>query len=204
MENPITRIVEPIARLIAVLCGYGILLLSIAVTVEIVGRKLFAFSLQGVDDIGGYVLAITAAIGASYTMALRGHVRVDVFLVRMPNGLQRVLNTLAMVTLAGFAVFAVWRGSVVLMESIEFQSIATNPLQTPLWQPQSAWLLGLGLFAFIAVAYAVHAIWLLIRGRPELNLYYGPKSTQDELEAELTALAEREAQADALEKGKRS
>ncbi len=202
MENPITRIVEPVARMIAILCGYGILLLSIAITVEIIGRKLFAFSLQGVDDIGGYVLAITAAIGASYTMALRGHVRVDVFLVRMPTSWQRVLNTLAMVTLAGFAVFAVWRGSVVLMESIEFQSIATNPLRTPLWQPQSIWLLGLALFALIGVAYAAHALWLLVRGKPELNLHYGPKSTQDDLEAELTALAERDAQTDAMEKGK--
>ena len=55
MENPITRVVEPVARFIAILCGYGILLLALAVTVEIVGRKLFAFSLQGIDDIaGGY------------------------------------------------------------------------------------------------------------------------------------------------------
>ena len=200
MQNPITRIVEPVARVIAILCGYGILLLSFAVTVEIIGRKLFAFSLQGIDDIGGYMLAITAAIGASYTMALRGHARVDVFLVRMPASWQRVLNTLAMVTLASFAVYALWRGSVVLEESIEFQSVATNPLQTPLWQPQSVWLLGLGLFALIAVTYAVHAVWLLIRGRHELNLFYGPKSAQDELEAELTALAEREAQAEAAKR----
>ena len=197
MDSPVTRWVEPIARFIAILCGYGILLLALAVTVEIVGRKLFAFSLQGIDDIGGYVLAITAAIGASYTMALRGHTRVDVFLVRMPGSWQRVLNTLAMVTLAGMAVFAFWRGSVVLQESIEFQSVATNPLQTPLWQPQSLWLFGLGLFALIAVIYAIHALWLLARKRSELNLYYGPKTAQDELEAELTAMAEREAQADA-------
>ena len=197
MKNPITRVVEPVARFIAILCGYGILLLALAVTVEIVGRKLFAFSLQGIDDIGGYVLAITAAIGASYTMALRGHARVDVFLVRMPLSWQRVLNTLAMVTLAGMAVFALWRGSVVLRESIEFQSTATNPLQTPLWQPQSLWLFGLGLFALIAVLYALHAVWLLLRGRPELNAFYGPKTAQDELEAELAALAERDAQADA-------
>ncbi|MDH3688829.1 MAG: TRAP transporter small permease [Gammaproteobacteria bacterium] len=199
MENPITRIVEPIARMIAILCGYGIMLLSIAVTVEIIGRKLFAFSLQGIDDIGGYVLAITATIGASYTIAVRGHARVDVFLVRMPASWQRVLNALAIVTLAGFAIFATWRGSVVLMESIEFQSVATNPLQTPLWQPQSIWLFGLALFAIIGVTYAVHAVWLLIRSRPELNSWYGPKTAHDELEAELTALAEREAQAETAE-----
>ena len=196
MDNPIGRIVEPIARWGAILCGWGVLVLSVAITIEILGRKLFAFSFHGIDDIGGYVLAITATVGASYTMAMRGHTRVDVFLVRMPQGLQRFLNLLAMATMALFAVFATWRGSVVLMESIEFQSVATNPLQTPLWQPQSLWLFGLALFAAIAVAYAVHAVLLYARGSAQLNRLYGPMTAQDELEAELTARLEREAQAE--------
>lgn len=196
MDNPISRISEPIARWAAILCGWGVLVLSAAITVEILGRKLFAFSFHGIDDIGGYVLAITATIGASYTMAMRGHTRVDVFLVRMPPGLQRFLNALAMVALAVFAVYAAWRGSVVLMESLEFKSVATNPLQTPLWQPQSLWLLGIVLFAAIALAYAVHAVMLYARGSAQLNRLYGPKSAQDELEAELTARLEREAQAE--------
>jgi TRAP-type C4-dicarboxylate transport system permease small subunit len=196
MDNPISRLVEPVARWVAIVCGWGVLALSVAVTIEIVGRKLFAFSFHGIDDIGGYVLAITATVGASYTMAVRGHTRVDVFLVRMPAGLQRPLNVLAMVTLALFAAFAAWRGTVVLMESIEFQSVATNPLQTPLWQPQSLWLGGIYLFAAIAAAYAVHAVLLYARGAAQLNRFYGPMTAQDELEAELTARLEREAQAE--------
>jgi TRAP-type C4-dicarboxylate transport system permease small subunit len=172
-----------------------VLVLSVMVSIEIVGRKLFAFSFQGTDDMGGFVLAIIAVVGASYTMAMRGHTRVDVFLVRMPVSVQRWLNTIAMVTLAGFACFATWRGSTVFLESIEFQSVASNPLQTPLWQPQLVWMIGLTLFALIALAYAVHAIMLLVRGSPELNRFYGPQSAQDELDAELSARAERSAPA---------
>jgi membrane-anchored glycerophosphoryl diester phosphodiesterase (GDPDase) len=114
--------------------------------------------------------------------------------VRMPTAWQRVLNLLAMVTMAVFAIFAAWRGSTVLLESIEFQSVASNPLQTPLWQPQSLWLIGLVLFALISLAYAVHALLLFVKGDPKLNRFYGPASVQDELEAELTAQAERAAQ----------
>ncbi len=147
MDDPISRVVEPVARVAAIVCGYAVLLLSLAVSVEIVGRKLFSHSFPGTDDIGGYVLAIVAIVGASYTMAKRGHTRVDIFLVRMPTAWQRMLNLLAMVTMAAFAIFAAWRGTTVLLESIEFQSVASNPLQTPLWQPQSLWLIGLVLFA---------------------------------------------------------
>ena len=195
--NPISRIVEPVARAAAILCGYTVLLLSVLVSIDIVGRKLAGFTFQGMDDLGGYVLAIIAVVGASYTMAMRGQTRVDVFLVRMPQGAQRVLNALAMVTMAGFAAFAAWRGLEVLMESIEFQSVATNPLQTPLWQPQLAWFVGLALFALISLLYALHALVLLVRGSADLNRMYGPASAQDELEAELTARAEREAQDEA-------
>lgn len=194
MDNPVSRVVEPVARWAAVVCGWAALIYSFAVAYEILGRKLFGFSFQGIDDIGGYVLAITAAVGASFTMAMRGHTRVDVFLVRMRPAWQRALNTLAMVTMAVFGCYAAWRGLAVLRESIEFQSVATNPLQTPLWQPQSLWLAGLSLFALISVAYAVHALTLYFRGGTELNRHYGPQSAQDELEAELTARAEREAQ----------
>jgi TRAP-type C4-dicarboxylate transport system permease small subunit len=194
MDDPISRVVEPVARLAAIICGYAVLLLSLAVSVEIVGRKQFSHSFPGTDDIGGYVLAIIAVIGASYTMAKRGHTRVDIFLVKMPTAWQRVLNLLAMLTMAAFAIFAAWRGSTVLLESIEFQSVASNPLQTPLWQPQSLWLIGLVLFALISGAYALHALLLFVQGDPKLNRFYGPASVQDELEAELTAQAERAAQ----------
>ena len=195
MNNPISRVVEPVARVAAIISGYAVLLLCAAVSIDIVGRKLFSFSLQGTDDMGGYVLAIIAVVGASYTMAMRGHTRVDVFLVRMSPFWQRVLNVTAMVTMAGFASFAAWRGLDVLRDSIEFQSVASNPLQTPLWQPQGLWVIGLMLFALISLAYACHSIVLLARGSPELNRLYGPASAQDELEAELTARAERQAQA---------
>jgi TRAP-type C4-dicarboxylate transport system permease small subunit len=200
-EDPISRVVEPMARIAAVICGYAVLLLSLAVSVEIVGRKVFSHSFPGTDDMGGYVLAIISVVGASYTMAKRGHTRVDIFLVKLPTGWQRVLNLLAMVSMAAFATFAAWRGSSVLLESIEFQSVASNPLQTPLWQPQSLWLIGLVLFALISLAYALHALLLFVRGDSGLNRYYGPASVQDELEAELTAQAERAAQAEQAVQG---
>ncbi|MGH8789725.1 MAG: TRAP transporter small permease subunit [Cupriavidus necator] len=196
MEDPISRVVEPVARVAAIICGYAVLLLSLAVSVEIIGRKVFSHSFPGTDDIGGYVLAIIAVIGASYTMAKRGHTRVDIFLVKLPAAAQRLLNVLAMVTMAAFATFAAWRGTTVLLESIEFQSVASNPLQTPLWQPQVLWLIGLVLFALISLAYAGHSLLLLASGDPKLNRYYGPASVQDELEAELTAQAERAAQSE--------
>ena len=141
--NPLSRVVQPIARVVAILSGYAVLLIAALIGFEVIARKLFAFSLQGVDDYGGYVLAITAAVGACYTMAQRGHTRIDLFLVRMPKGLQRWLNTIAMVTLAAMTLFGAWRGWSALAETIEFKSVSSTPAQTPLWMPQTFWLVRL-------------------------------------------------------------
>ncbi len=191
-DNPVSRIVQPVARIAAILSGYAVLAIAFLTGIEIIGRKFFGFSLQGVDDYGGYVLAITAAVGACYTMAQRGHTRIDLFLLRMPRGVQRWLNVLAMLTLAALATYSALRGWSVLAESIEFQSVSSTPAQTPLWAPQTLWLAGLTLFAVFAIAYAAHAVVLLLRGAPELNRWYGPHTVQEELDEELAAARDRD------------
>lgn len=190
--NPVSRIVEPIARALSIFIGWGVLIFAIAMTLEIIGRKLFATSFKGMDELGGFILAIVAAAGASYSMALRAHTRVDVFLVRMSKGAQSVLNTLALLALAGSAGFAAWRGWAVLEETMEFSSSAPN-LGIPLFYPQLLWLFGLILFAIIALAYAFHALCLLATGRPGINRFYGPLSVDEELEGELEAMKDRAA-----------
>jgi len=193
MDNPLNRIVQPVARTAAILCGYGILILSFAIGVEVIGRKFFGFSLQGVDDFGGFVLAIAAAIGASYTLAHRGHTRIDVFLLRMAPARQAILNLAAMLTFAVFAGFAFWQAVSVWRESRMFMSVSDGPLQTPLVYPQGIWVFGLFLMAIFALAYAVHAALLFAKNPGALNKIYGPATVDEEVEAELAARREREA-----------
>lgn len=188
--NPISEKIIPATRWATIACGWVLLAYAVGLTLEILGRKFFATSFKGIDELGGFVLAVSAAVGASYAMAQRSHTRVDVFLVRFPRPVQRLLNTLAMLCFAAFACFAAWRGVAVLRDTLEFGSTATN-LEQPLWVPQALWVAGLGLLALISLAYALHAAVLLATRRPELNAWYGPPGAQDELDAELANLRAR-------------
>ena len=111
---------------------------------------------------------------------------------RLPAVGQGAANVLAMFTLAAMALFAVWRGIDVLKESLEFQSRAPTPLQTPLWIPQTFWLAGLAFFALVATALALHAGVLMVRDRGRLNTFYGPPTLEEEIEKEVGALRERQ------------
>jgi TRAP-type C4-dicarboxylate transport system permease small subunit len=192
--NPVVRVVEPITRIAAILCGWWLLVISAFTVVEIVGRKLFGFTLQGVDEVGGYTLAVAASLGFAHALAGRAHTRIDFLIQKLGEGARARLNVLAMVTLALMAAFALWKGLPVLMESIEFQSHSTSPLQTPMWIPQGLWIIGLALFAGVALALGGHALLLLARGDyARINAFYGPPSLEEEIAREVSALDARQA-----------
>jgi len=171
--NPLNTVLGPLNKVAALACGYVLLFLALALSVEIIARKFFLISLQGIDDLGGYALAFSASIGASYALFNKNHTRVDMLLAQLSGPAQRYLNAFAMLCMAALALFSAWRCSIVLFESIEFQSIATNPLQTPMWQPQGIWLAGIYIFALTASCYAVHVLWLLWKKKPGINAWYG-------------------------------
>jgi TRAP-type C4-dicarboxylate transport system permease small subunit len=168
------------------------LLLSFVVAVETISRKVFNFSLQGADELGGYSLAIGSTIAFSLALAGRNHIRVDVFHEMFPRRLKAALNWLSIVGLAAAALLFVVVSLRVLRESVEYGSTAQTPWATPLVYPQSLWYFGLVLFMLVAGGFAIRATWLLFSGRvDELNVEFHPKSAKEELKEELDDFAQR-------------
>lgn len=183
---------DTIERWLGTLFGLIFVALSLLVAVETVVRKLFNFSLQGADELGGYALAICATIAFSLALLGRTHIRVDVFHDHLPAWLQTGLNWLSAASIAAFALLLAWLSWFVLQDSRSYQSVSQTPWATPLVWPQTAWVIGLAIFAAVALAMAARATWLLLRGRvAQLNREFGPRSTKDEVDEELQDLQHR-------------
>jgi TRAP-type C4-dicarboxylate transport system permease small subunit len=189
--------VEGVSRLFAILVGYALLLLSIFVCLEILLRRFVGYSLQGVDEVGGYVLAVTCAFGFGYALLHRAHTRIDIVLARAPSAAQAALNVLALVILAAIAGFMAWRAWAVFRRSLELGSISATPLQTPIWIPQAFWIAGLMLFAAVALMLALRGLFLLFRGASAVNRELGPVTLQQEIEEEIEKAGVREPRAGA-------
>ena len=184
-RTPFARGLERVVDLLTVACGWWLIALSIATCVEMAGRKLFAFSLQGVDEVGGYTYAIVGAIGFSYALLTRGHTRVDYLVGRLPPRVRAAVNLASTVTLALLAAFCAWRAGFVVADSVAMKAASQSPLATPLWIPQGAWLAAFVVFAFATLVAAVDAIVLAGRGRwDELNRRHGPQTMEEEIESE--------------------
>lgn len=187
------RFKENVEAVLAFAFGVIFLGLSVIVSIETLTRKLFNFSLQGADELGGYTLALGSTLAFSLAVMGRAHIRVDVLHERFPKSCQAVLNLVSIVSLAAFGIFICWLAFQVLVDTFDYGSTAPTPWATPLAYPQSLWLAGLIAFALVASGYALQAIRHFLNGRTDRLLTdFSPKSAKEELKEELDDLALRQ------------
>lgn len=184
--RPLLALIDRLAFALAFLCGVGVLLLALLITWDIVARKVFGFSVQGTDELGGYVLALIGSLGMAHVLSRREFTRIDLAFPYLPARLRRVLHAAAYVALAGVAMFFAHRALLTLEETLQFDSVANTPLQTPLWIPQGLWAAGMVLFALAAVLHAIRALALLVLQPGQVEAEYGCTSTKDEVDAFLS------------------
>ena len=183
-ENPVARVVGPAVRVLQIACGWALLAICFATLYDIVARRLFNHSVQGVNEVGAYLLAIVSAFGFASALLQKAHSRVDFLYAYLPKSVISVLNLLTSVLLAVLAAISLFEGWNVLDESLLFDSRAATPLQTPMWIPQGLWIAGLAVFAGVTLACAVHSIYLFAVDRPRLDRLYGPLSLEGQIAVE--------------------
>src|SRR5687767_10163694 len=139
----------PVARAVAIASGWCLMAIAVLTCIEVIGRKFFAFSFQGVDELSGYAMAVVSAAGFTYALGTRAHMRITLAFPYLPAWLCSVLNVVALITLAAMAVFCAVRGLAEVQASIGAHKgdwtdpmvwrRANTPMQTPLWMPQALW-----------------------------------------------------------------
>lgn len=175
------RAFEKIAATFALGAGVAIAVLAVLITIDIIGRDFLGASIQGTDEIGGYVLAFVGSLGMALTLLRRGHPRIEIFFRFFPRVMRDSLHVLAQLAMAAFAVFMAWHAWGELQTTLRFGAITNTPLQTPLWVPQGVWLTGTAFFALTACLTTAHALILLFTDRTSIEKYYGSPTVDEEV-----------------------
>ncbi len=176
--------------------GGGLLIaLSLGVGAEVVLRRLFGHSLGGMDEIGGYVLAITATLAFTEALFSRSHIRIGVVHGRLgPRG-RALLDLVAMLGLIWFFSILLWFGWAMLVRNWGLGTRSMTPMQTPLWIPQGMWIAALALFYLSALALLARALVAMARGDwAQAAALIGARNDADELRDERMLSAEARGQ----------
>jgi TRAP-type C4-dicarboxylate transport system permease small subunit len=152
---------------LSVLIGGVLVVYSVFVCVEIIGRRFFGFSFQGVDEVGGYLMATMVAVGLSCALYSHAHIRIDILLKYLPRALAMWLNVVTLAALSVLALFLFSRALFVLSDSYALQSVSSTPLLTPLVIPQSIWAGGLLIFVIASLNYFIRSLRHGLQGEAE-------------------------------------
>jgi len=184
--------VQKVSFILSWLFGAALIALSFFVTAETIARKLFNFSFQGADELGGYVLAIGGALSFTVCLLERGHIRIDLIHDLMPKSVQAVLNWLSAIMLAGFGLFLAYYCALVVRDTLIYNSTAPTAWATPMIVPQSIWYVCLLAFSITSFILAVQATRRLLAGEfARLNVEFHPKGALDELRDEISDIEKR-------------
>lgn len=189
--DPILAVTRRVCQVSVWIGGLLMIASSVLIGVEVVIRKFFSLSIGGADELGSYVLSMSAAWAFAYALLQRGHVRIDSLYVMLPTRVRALLDML------GIALFMVFFGIVlyyafdVLADSIRVGTKSWTKLQTPLVIPQSVWFVGLAVTVFVAFLLLLRSLVYFITADLEnLQPLVGSRSVDEELEEELHVLEE--------------
>ncbi|HWT07884.1 MAG TPA: TRAP transporter small permease [Roseomonas sp.] len=184
------RAVAAVATVMAYLAGWAYLACAVFMTFDIVARAFFGFSSQATVEVTGYTLAGGIAWALAHTLFRRAHIRVDVFVNRLPVRLRAPLHILSLAMLTALAVLVTWVAWDLVAESELFNAHDNSALRIEMVWPQGIWAFGVSIFAIACIVLLLESILVLLAGQGALlDGLLGSRTLEDETEEALEAVA---------------
>lgn len=168
------------------------MLLSAAlISLDVVFRGIWKITVFESFELSTYAFAIATAMGMSYALVSRAHIRIEVVYNLLSPRWRNWLDVLSYAGLAVVAATLLFWASQMVWANASTGARSPSALAIPLVIPQSLWLLGLVWFALLACLYALYGLWCLLAGRQqEVAELMGVSSLEDEIK-ESTHVSER-------------
>ena len=173
----------------AVWAGGTIMLASVAtICLDVLARHFLNLSANGSNELSGYAFAISTSWALGFGMLERINVRVDVLYKSLPVRISAALDWLSVVAMGVFIAYVTYYAIGVAHTSWVRDAAANPTLGTPLWIPQTLWVLGLVWMCIVLALMLMRASIALVTGDLErVRALCGQRSTQEEAEEEAAA-----------------
>ena len=183
--NSLVSSLHGLSRVLVWIGGVLILGSAVLVTIEVLLRKFFNYSIGGADEISGYAFAVATTLGFAFALFERAHIRVDALLVTLPRGARIALSFFGLALLIGFAGIIGWQAWGLVGDTLQHGSRSITPLRTPLAIPQIPWLFGWAFFVLCGIVLFIASLWTLIKGdAAATERMIGAKTLDEQIEDE--------------------
>lgn len=149
-----------------------ILAMCLLITGAVFVRYVFGIPVVWVPEIVGYLMVALVFLALGDAMLAGSHIRIDLFVSRIPKRLRDILELFTLTLSTGVAGFFAWHGVKTMLRSYEYgRSDAFGALNTPLYIPQVALPIGLSILTLVLA--------LLVCRKLHAVLYHAEESDVD-------------------------
>ncbi|MBR9869148.1 MAG: TRAP transporter small permease [Oceanospirillales bacterium] len=151
------------------LSGFCIVLITLIITAQIVGRML-GFIVPSAEDFSGYSLAAATFFGLAYTFREGGHIRVTLVIQKWGKSARYFQELLVLVLALLLVSFMSFYSIHMVWESYLFEEVSSGYVSIPIWMPQVPVALGI---VMLNIAILDDVIMLLRRKMPSYKVHEG-------------------------------
>ena len=139
--------------------------IAVAILAELSGR-MAGVLIPAATEFAGYCLASAMFLGLAHTLAHGQHIRVSIFLHRVPQSFRGKLDIFCLSCGSALSIYFCWHFCSFTIDSYLFGDVGHGLIKTPLWIPQSG--IALGLIA-ISIAF-IDELFTILTGRTPQHL----------------------------------
>lgn len=182
--TPILKWCAECSRWLAWIGGTALLLSAGLISLDVIFRATLKVNYFESFELSTYAFAIATAMGMSYALVSKAHIRIELLYVKLPIRWRAWLDVWSYAGMALVSgVLLYWCGLTV-WGNFESGARSNSSLAIPLAIPQGIWLIGIAWLALVAVVYALFGLVRTLTGRAEeTHQVLGMASLEEEIEA---------------------
>lgn len=119
---------------------------------DVLMRYAFNAPTDWANELSGYALAGAVFLGLAFAQGEGAHVRIDLVVARLPEGLRAPLGRAAGWILLWFVAVFLWQAVVLVINNHGYGTRSFGLLNTPVWMPQTIMAAGLALLLVTVLA----------------------------------------------------
>lgn len=135
-------------------------------TLKLLGQKPYGFIVYGLDEIAGYLLAVSSLLALAATLKGGVHIRVTMMLGAVGEGPRKLLEIIAFLASIAASVYLTHRLVLNAYDSWKFHEVSHGLVPVPLAWPQAAMALGAVIFT---IALIDELLIVITQGRPSFR-----------------------------------
>ena len=156
------------------IAALAVLAMCLLITGAVFVRYVFGIPVVWAPEIVGYLMVALIFLGLGETMLAGGHIRIDLFISRVPKRFRDMLELLTLTLSTGVTGFFAWHGVRTMLRSYEHdRSDAFGALNTPLYIPQAAVPIGLSILTLVLALLVCRKLYAVLYPAEEADVDLG-------------------------------